>query len=268
VRDFDGDYWGGVATEWLRASPQPTWRKHADHVNANLLARWLPPKRLGRLLKTDAFDEAVGDGLAPQLAAGAATVIAVDISHVPLAAAVLKYEGLIVAAADLRSLPFVDGSMDAVVSLSTLDHFRTLPELVAGLREVRRVLTPGGHLFLTLDNSDNPVVALRNHLPFSWIHRLGLVPYRMGKTVGARRLRALLVEVGMEVEEVDAVLHVPRVLAVGLANLVDRLDRDRIRRGFLGTLFAFERLARLPTRFLTGYFVAVHARRPSSRILP
>jgi SAM-dependent methyltransferase len=224
--------------------------------------------RLGRLLKTDAFDEAVGTGLFPLLAERAATVIAIDISCVPLAAAALKCEDLLVAAADLRSLPFADGSIDAVASLSTLDHFQTLSELTAGLRELHRVLSPGGHLLLTLDNLGNPFVALRNVLPFSWLHRLGLVPYRVGKTVGPRRLQALVEELGMEVKEVDAVLHVPRVLAVALANLVDRLGRDWIRREFLGALLAFERLARLPTRFLTGYFVALHARRPSSRELP
>jgi SAM-dependent methyltransferase len=267
VSDGEQQYWRDVATEWLQTSPQSTWRTHSDSVNADLLGRWLPPLRLHCLLKTDAFDEAVSAGLFPQLAAHAETVIAIDISRVTLAAAALKYRGLAVAAADLRRLPFSDGSLDAVASFSTLDHFQTLDELAASLRELRRVLAPGGHLILTLDNLRNPLVALRNGLPFSWVNRLGIVPYRVGRTVGPRRLQALLEEVGFEVEEVGAVLHVPRVIAVALSNLVDRLGSDSIRRCFLRLLLAFEPLSRLPTRFLTGYFIAVRARRPSSGTL-
>ena len=241
---------------------------HSDAVNANLLRRWLPRNRLGRVLKTDAFDEAVGAGLFPQLAGRAETVIAIDISLTTLAAAALKYAGLAVVTADLRRLPFADGSVDVIVSLSSLDHFGTLDELTASLRELHRVLSSGGHLVLTLDNWMNPLVALRNTLPFSLLHGLGIVPYRVGKTVGPRRLQALLNEAGIEVEEVAAVLHAPRVVAVALAKLVDRLGSDAIRRGFLRCLLVFERWSHWPTRFLTGYFVAVHARRAAGGAPP
>ena len=263
MRHAERQYWHEVATEWAQA-PQQTWRTHSDAVNAHLLSGWLPRTRLRRVLKTDAFDEAVSAGLFPQLAARAETVIAIDISSATLAAAARKYADLAVVTADLRRLPFANGSLDAIASLSSLDHFQTLEELTTSLRELRRVLAPGGHLILTLDNLKNPLVALRNALPFSLMHGLGIVPYRVGRTVGPRHLQALLKEVGLEVHEIGAVLHVPRVFAVALANLVDRLGSDAIRRRFLACLLAFERLAQLPTRFLTGYFVAVRARRPAS----
>ena len=262
MRDSDQQYWCDAATEWLQTSPQRTWRRHSDCVNASLVGRWLPAMRLGRLLKTDAFDEAVSAGVFPQLAEHAATVIALDISFKTVAAAALRYRDLAVVAADLRRLPFGDGSLNAVVSLSSLDHFRTFDELAASLRELHRVLPPGGQLILTLDNLMNPLVALRNALPFSLMNRLGIVPYRIGRTAGPRRLQGLLEKTGFTVEEIGAVMHVPRVFAVALANLVDRLGSDSIRRGFLGFLLSFERLARWPTCYLTGYFVAVRARRP------
>jgi len=262
VRDLDQQYWREAATEWRQTSRQRTWRIHSDCVNARLVGRWLPPMRLGRLLKTDAFDEAVSAGLVPQLAERAATVIAIDISSKTLAAAALQYRDLAVVAADVRRLPFVDGSLDAVVSISSLDHFQTLDELAASLRELHRVLHPGGQLILTLDNLMNPLVALRSVLPFSWMNRLGIVPFRIGRTAGPRRLQGLLEKSGFTVEEMGAVLHVPRVFAVALANFTDRLGSETIRRGFLGVLLGFERLARWPTCYLTGYFVAVRARRP------
>ncbi len=260
MENAERHYWRAVATEWVHA-PQRTWRAHSDAVNANLLDRWLPRSGLQRVLKTDAFDEAVSAGLYPQLAARAGSVIAIDISAATLSAAARKYAGLAVVSADLRCLPFADGSVDAIVSLSSLDHFGTLDELSASLRELRRVLSPSGHLVLTLDNWMNPLVALRNALPFSLLHGLGIVPYRVGKTVGPRRLRALLADARIAVDEVAAVVHVPRVIAVALANLVDRLDSNAVRRGFLGCLGAFEHLSQWPTRFLTGYFVAIRARR-------
>ena len=259
----DQQYWGTVAAQWQQTATQLTWRTHSDRVNAALLARWLPAAPLRRLLKTDAFDEAVSAGVFPQLAAHATTVIAIDISRVTLAAAVRKYPGLAVAAADLRHIPIADETLDTIVSLSSLDHFESLDELAASLHELRRVLVPGGQLILTLDNARNPAVGLRNALPFSWLNRWGIVPYRVGKTVGPRQLQMLLLHAGLEVEEIGAILHTPRVLAVALANLIDRLGSERLRRGCLALFLACEHLAHLRIRFFTGYFIAVRARRPS-----
>jgi len=135
------------------------------------------------------------------------------------------------------------------VSNSTLDHFPALAEVETAVRELHRVLAPGGLLVLTLDNPWNPLVALRNALPFGPLARIGLVPYYVGATCGPRRLRRLLGEAGFLVEELGAVLHVPRVAARAL-------------RPPLRLLVAAERLGRWPTRYLTGQFVAARARRP------
>ena len=84
---------------------------------------------------------------------------------------------------------------------STLDHFRSHSEIVTSLRELLRVLRPGGQLLLTLDNPANPLVGLRNALPFGLLHRLRIVPYYVGATCGPRGLRRLLPQVGFEVLE-------------------------------------------------------------------
>ena len=52
--------WDAMAAVWLERPPDGLWRRHSDAVNWGLLERWLPP-RLERVLKTDLFDEAVGD---------------------------------------------------------------------------------------------------------------------------------------------------------------------------------------------------------------
>jgi hypothetical protein len=121
------------------------------------------------------------------------------------------------------------------------------------------VLRPGGQLLLTLDNLANPVIALRNALPFRLLHCQGIVPYYMGATYTPRRLQHILQQVGFDVLDVDAVMHCPRMLVVIMARALEGRLKLKTHKRFLRGWMAFERLAQLPTRFLTGYFIAVRA---------
>jgi len=240
-------YWEQVSTEWQQTQPDQLWRAHSDAVNRQWLASWWPQRSVNRALKTDMFDEAVGEGVFGLLKSRARFAVGMDI-----ALATKPSVG-----ADVRQLPFAEGVFDVIVSNSTLDHFETEEELVASLRELRRVLRPGGELLLTLDNAANPLVAIRNVIPFPLLHRLGLTPYRVGFTCGPRRLRRLLHEAGFKGVEMAALLHCPRVFAVKRARAVQQSGDAARREQFLNGLMKWERLARWPTRWLTGYFVAV-----------
>ena len=158
-------YWDTVAETWRETQPQKLWRAHNDIVNSALLERWLPEGRIPRLLKTDLFDEAVSEGLLSLLASRARMVLGMDISLQVLRSARVGNASLLVAASDVRSLPFTRHAFDVVVSNSTLDHFDSQGEIVSSLKEIHRVLRPDGHLLLTLDNLANPVIFLRNLLP-------------------------------------------------------------------------------------------------------
>jgi SAM-dependent methyltransferase len=228
-------------------------------VNTALLARWLPDGRVERLLKTDLFDEALSDGLYPQLRQRAQHIVGIDISAAIVSAEWSEYPHLQVAKADVRCLPFAAGTFDVVVSNSTLDHFHTSDEIVMSLREIRRVLRPGGHLLLTLDNLANPLIALRNALPFPLLNWLGLVPYYVGVTHGPRSLRRVVQEAGFEVQSVEAIMHCPRVLIVALDRLLEGRLGAAMQRRFWRGVMAFERLAGWPTRFVTGHFIAINA---------
>jgi SAM-dependent methyltransferase len=252
-------YWDALAAEWQSVQRQALWRAHCDQVGSALLERWLPTTGVDSLLKTDLFDEACRAGLYPLLARRATRVVGVDISATVLRGARARHPGLCGMVADVRCLPFGNGAFDIVVSTSTLDHFASPRDLVAGLRELERVLRPGGLLLLTLDNAANPAVALRNALPFRPLSRLGVLPYYVGATWGPRRLRSALDRLGFRVIEEAAIMHSPRVVSVAVANLLERHGGPRAQRRFLRGLLAFERLARLPTRYLTGYLVAVLA---------
>lgn len=259
MRDPDSRDWGAVGEEWVRRRPQRLWRAHSDAVNAALLREWLPTGRARRVLKTDAFDEAFGEGLAPLLGERFEEVWEIDIAIAVLHAARRRGPGLRVVGADVRRLPFASGSVDAGISLSTLDHFDDEAAIHTALAELARVIRPGGHLVVTLDNPQNPLVALRNRLPFRWLSRIGLVPYYVGRTLDRRGLWQALDRAGFDVPETRAILHVPRAPAVAAARVVGRALDERGERAFLRFAGAFEALRGWPTRFATGYFVAALA---------
>jgi SAM-dependent methyltransferase len=254
-------YWdrvGAVATVVRRGE---LWRAHSDVVNCAWLAERLPRGPVARLLKTDLFDEALADGLYPLLSARAPTVVGIDVARSTVRAARRRYAQLHGMEGDVRALPFSSNAFDAVISNSTLDHFGTTADIDSGLRELQRVLRPGGQLLVTLDNLANPVVALRNALPFRPLHALGIVPYEIGTACRPEQLEAAVRRAGFDVLETGAILHCPRVLAVALAAILERWGSLQAQQRYLRFLLPFERLARWPTRFGTGYFIAIVARK-------
>lgn len=247
---------GGRARQPNDWSSDSLWRHYSDLLNVALLSRWMPTHPVDSLLKTDLFDEATTDGLHPFLILCAKRVIAIDVSFPIVGAARLRHSQLQAVETDVRHLPFSDSTFDVIVSNSTLDHFRSKEEISISLRELYRVLRPKGELILTLDNLANPLIAVRNALPFSWLSRLGILPYYVGVTCRPRGLCILLEQVGFKFLHLDTVMHCPRVLAVLTARWMQKYSTPSTQRHFLRFLMAFEFLSRLPTCFLTGHFIA------------
>ena len=254
--------WNHYAEKWLDGQRQQLWRRHSDAVNARMIGAWLPPGRVHRILKTDLFDEVVTEGLHKLIEGRADVVIGMDVSTRILAAAAHRHERLSCLGADVRSLPIADGCIDAVVSLSTLDHFDSIDGLRDSLAELWRILAPGGVLLLTLDNFANPVVALRNSLPYALTHAARLVPYPIGKTGGPSRVCRLVEDAGFTVETCTAIMHAPRVLAIPVLNMLGRISDGAFLASVARMLLGFERLGLAPTRFLTGHFIAIRASKP------
>jgi SAM-dependent methyltransferase len=66
---------------------------------------------------------------------------------------------------DALRLPFRDASIDLVWSIHVLHH---LPDPATALREVRRVLRPGGHLVIAETVEDHPVIRLARSVRPRW----------------------------------------------------------------------------------------------------
>ncbi len=255
-------YWDEIAAQWNQSRLHQLWRCHSDAVNSRLLNEWLPVHRVQRLLKTDLFDEACSEGLFPLLKDHADTVYGIDMSLCAVPAARPHYPRLASAASDVRILPFCDGAFDTIVSNSTLDHFDELFQIEVALRELSRVLRPGGELILTLDNFANPLIALRNVSPFKLLQWLGLTPYYVGATCAMPRLKSFVERAGLEVTDSRTILHCPRVLCVAVAKWFEHHGSARGQSRYLSAMMGFERLAAWPTRHLTGHFIAIKATKP------
>ena len=263
--DESPQYWDSISRTFSKDAQHSLWRSHSDQINISLLEDWLGGRQVMNLLKTDLFDEAVSQGLYPHLSEHARVVYGIDLAFESAVAAKKQFPELGATCADVRRLPFSDNRFDLIVSNSTLDHFQSINDIAQGFRELFRVLEEGGELLISLDNLQNPLVGLRNLLPYRLLNSLNLVPYFVGKTYGQRGFAAALEKAGFQVLETKAIMHCPRVLAVAAAGILQRRASEKSRRRFLAFLQKFEFLARLPTRFFTGHFVAVRARKPAEK---
>src|SRR5207249_1267120 len=170
--------------------------------------------------------------------------------------------------ADLRAIPLRAGAVGHILAGSSLDHFPDKTDIATSLSELARVLSPGGTLVVTFDNPHNLAVWLRNHLPFAWLNRLGVVPYYVGQTYGRAEGRARLEAAGFAVTDVTAVAHAVRAPAIWLTALAESCNAPRLERLLGRTLRAFERLERWPTRYRTGYYLAFRAEKRASPAAP
>jgi ubiquinone/menaquinone biosynthesis C-methylase UbiE len=73
-----------------------------------------------------------------------------DVSPEMLEEARSRWPGLRLVEADARSLPFADGEFDAAIATDLAPH---LPDLVEGLRELARVVRPGGTVVFDTSNA-------------------------------------------------------------------------------------------------------------------
>jgi len=254
-------YWNSVGSR-----PSPAWyldplvAAQKRQVHQELIRRWAGPVIPRRFLKTDLFEEA-GNGdrllfdLLPQ-----ATAIGMDVapSIVRGAAARAAGSNCRFLACDVRQLALASGSLDLVVSTSTLDHFDRVEDVRSALNELARVLRPGGRLIVTLDNPLNPI-----YFVLRMICRMRFAPFKLGVTLSAREMSWELTGMGLAVEDTSLLIHNPRLLSTLAFLALRRLLGRNADRPIAWLLAVFAASDRLPTRRYTACFNAVCARKPA-----
>jgi SAM-dependent methyltransferase/GNAT superfamily N-acetyltransferase len=249
-------YWDQILRAFDRPTPFDPWYAYMRSVYGRLVATWLPTS--GPALKTDLFEEAITDHhVLGKLGPGS---IGIDWSpEIAQAARKRLGDSYRVVVADVRHIPLRTASVGRILVASSLDHFIDKRDIAVALTELVRVLKPGGALVATFDNPHNPVVSLRNRLPFAWLHRIGIVPYYVGATYGRAEAEHILNSLGLRVKTTSAVAHAPRAPAIWLATFAGRLGRPGFCRVVEWLLARCEVMERLPTRYRTGYYIALGA---------
>ena len=151
---------------------------------------------------------------------------------------------------------------------------RPRAEITVAVGELARVLRPGGHLVLTLDNPANPVVALGKALPRRGLTAPGAPSGKAARASVSRRTtwarrstRGRCVRpcaAGLEPTEETTLVHAPRVVAVIVAEALESRS-PRAQSVFLALLAACERLGSTPIGRFTAHTNALLAVKPALR---
>lgn len=199
-----GDFWHGVGGEFPDLGGASSTGLYRDD-EIRLLSSQVRDWRGVRILKTDLWDEARNTRIMQWAASEGAQVFGIDISEPTLRLAHGGFApgALRAALADTRRLPFADASFDVVYSMGTIEHF---DESESAVREMARVLRPGGRLLLGVPNRFDPF--LRPLLVWSlWV--LGKYDYGFEKSYSRGALRRMLERAGLTVVDESGILFMP-----------------------------------------------------------
>ncbi len=262
----EAEHWDKVARGWSGKSyANELLAEHKRKVYIRLVSRWADMTKSQRVLKTDLFAEAFGpEQFLFDLAPLKDNIVAIDVSREIVAGAKRQAvpHGVDTGkflCGDVKHLPFRSQYFDLIISDSTLDHFPHETDIITALKELGRVLRVGGTLILTIDNKSN--LTYPPYIFFRLWMKLGLAPYFIGKTLHRNKLKTILEEIGLEVEESTAILHYPHPdqLVRWLERSLHKLGRGKFDNIFRRGLALLERLEGKRSQYLTGRYLAIKA---------
>ncbi|MGE3518179.1 MAG: class I SAM-dependent methyltransferase [Vicinamibacterales bacterium] len=203
------DFWAGVGERFPDLAGAASTRYYSDNER-RLFTEHLPALENLKILKTDLWDEAKNTRILAWAASHGARAYGVDISEPTVTQARGAFttdqgapHRLRGAVGDVRALPFLDASFDAVYSMGTIEHF---DETAHAVGEMVRVLKPGGRAIVGVPNRCDPFL---RPLLATALQAVGLYGYGYEKSYSRRALRRMLEHAGVEVVAETAILFIP-----------------------------------------------------------
>lgn len=212
-----------------------------------------------RVLKTDLWDEAKNTRILVWAAQQGCKAYGIDIAPGVVREAGKAFRDAGAASgftlADVREIPFADGSFDVVYSMGTIEHF---PETQQAVEEIFRVLRPGGVAIIGVPNKLDPFLRPLMVTVLDWF---GRYPYGPEKSYTAGQLAKMAQAAGFRVTAMTGLLFIP-----GALRIMDLLLHAAWRplgalSGLLVAPFALA-YRRLPAVRRHGYLIACIARKP------
>jgi SAM-dependent methyltransferase len=252
----DREFWDIVADEFPSLKGAASTAYYLEDEQ-RLFTRFFPDLAGKRLFKTDLWDEAKNTEILRWAAEQGAVPFGIDVARATVSEArdVLCRHEPGFAVADVRTLPFADGSFDLIYSMGTIEHFDEYREATS---ELFRVLRPGGQAIIGVPNKLDPFL---RPMMVSLMNRLNLYGYGMEKSFTGGELQALLESSGFQVTDMSGVLFMP-----GWLRMLDLLlhvrgsGLTRVTRAAVGV---FQRLSRrYPWLHRHGYLIAAVCTKP------
>jgi len=212
-----------------------------------------------RVLKLDLWNEAFNTRILPWMEDQGAEVFGLDISGVIVTRAARnageERRRPHLLQADIRRIPFPGETFDFVYTMGTIEH---IGEYRESLREIRRVLKPGGRAVIGVPHKWN--LFLRPLL-VALLEVLGKYPYAPEKSFSYGELQRDVERCGLRVVAREGLLVLPGVLR--LLDLYLHLHGNPLSRLVPPLLLPFEHLeTRWPRTRRFGYLTVAVAAKP------
>jgi SAM-dependent methyltransferase len=258
---------------------EPTYRAFWDNVGTNfpslkgarstayyfacertLLESYFPADLRGlRVFKTDLWDEAKNTEILRWAADRGARPFGVDIAYdvVEEARKVLHRHDPGFTGGDVRAIPYADESFDLIYSMGTIEHF---PEFPAAMREMYRVLKPGGTAIVGVPNKLDPF------LRPAMVHAMNtfkLYDYGVEKSFYPWELRRLAESAGFHVSAISGILFIPGWLRMADLAVHTRFPVAAKLSGLLVRPFEWA-YRYVPALRRHGYLIACVAHKPAA----
>ncbi len=255
LRQRQREHWEEVSRtmpDLFSASSTQYYRK----CEIALIQRYVGSLAGKRVLKLDLWNEAVNTRILNWMESEGAVVYGIDVSFMTTSRAVQHArdfkQPMHLAQADIRHLPFRNGSFDFVYTMGTIEHIDEYPDAV---KEINRVLKTGGRTIIGVPHKWN--VFLRPLL-VKILDLFNKYPYAPEKSFSYGELRRVVEASGLRVQKRTGILTVPGIVRMADAFFFRRnLSLYRLSPLFIRPFEFLETRWEWPAYF--GYLVALMA---------